>query len=298
MTEWLAGIDAGGTSFKCGVADGAGNIVAKFRVGVTTPEETIGACLEQFEQLCAEHNGHIAALGIASFGPLDRDSASETYGVIGATPKSYWSHTPMIKPFSDVLKCPIKIDTDVNGALIAEMVSGAAKGAVCAAYITIGTGIGAGLYANGGLLGQSSHPEFGHIHIKRHAADDFSGACGFHDDCLEGLASATAIRARFGPPEEIAEDHILWDIESYYLAQACQSLYLTLRTDKIILGGGVMQAPFLLDRVRDQFETLLAGYAGMTRAQACSIIHRAGHGDDAGLEGAFCLAREAREELK
>lgn len=295
MTELLAGIDAGGTSFKCGLADATGNIVAKFRVGVTTPEETIGACLEQFEQLRANHNGHIASLGIASFGPLDRDNASETYGMIGTTPKPNWSHTPMIKPFSDRFGCPIKIDTDVNGALIAEMTSGAAKGAESAAYITIGTGIGAGLYANGGLLGQPSHPEFGHIHIKRHAVDDFSGACGFHGDCLEGLASATAIRARFGPPEDIAEDHVLWDIESYYLAQACQSLYLMFRTDKIVLGGGVMQAPFLLDKVRGQFETLLAGYAGMTGALAYTIIQRAGHGDDAGLEGAFCLAREARD---
>lgn len=184
-------------------------------------------------------------------------------GTILSTPKPGWAGTDLRSLFKQHLGLEPAIDTDVNGALLAEMTKGAAIRAASAAYITVGTGVGAGIYVNGGFAGRPAHPEFGHISIRRHDSDwDFKGSCPFHEDCLEGLASVTAVRARWGEPSDLPADHGGWDIIADYLAQACRTLTLTLRLEKIILGGGLMLAPHMLGRVRTAYDAQLAGYLG------------------------------------
>jgi len=286
----FGGIDAGGTTFKCGVADKTGNLLSRQRVPVSTPEQTLAGCADFFRKVMGDKR--LASLGIASFGPLGVDPDASSYGSILKTPKPGWSHTDLIGYFSSALQTEIKIDTDVNGALLAEMESGAAAQARSAAYVTIGTGIGAGMFLNGGLVGKPVHPEFGHIPLRRHPEDAaFKGVCPFHSDCLEGLASVTAIRARWGDPVEFPANHHGWPIIADYLAQACRSLSLTLRLEKIILGGGLMLAPHLLERVRDAYDTQMADYLVDRALTGADIIHRPGLGDDAGLHGAIWLAR-------
>ena len=183
------------------------------------------------------------------------------------------------------------IDTDVNGALRAEMKWGAARDAASAAYITIGTGIGAGIYAGGHYLGRPSHPEFGHIRVQRHPGDlNFAGVCPFHGDCLEGLASAASVWARFGNPEKLESDHLAWQIEAYYLAQACVSLTLTCRLEKIILGGGLMQASHLLGFVHDHYTALMGGYLAQSPEAVPALIVLPGLKGQAGLMGGVALA--------
>lgn len=282
------GIDAGGTTFKCGISDGSGNLLEKRRIAVTRPEETLAACADFFR---ADGARRIQALGIASFGPIDVDVASPHYGSILSTPKPGWTGTDLRSFFKEHLGLEPVIDTDVNGALLAEMTKGAATDTSSAAYVTIGTGIGAGIYLNGGFAARPAHPEFGHISIRRHASDrDFKGICPFHGDCLEGLASVTAMRAHWGEPSILPADHEGWDIIADYLAQACRALTLTLRLEKIILGGGLMLAPHMLGRVRSAFDAQMAGYLGAQAISGTALIDTPGLGDDAGLTGALLLA--------
>jgi len=286
----FCGIDAGGTTFKCGVMNGDNELIQTCRVPVTTPEETLDGCLAFFRSATAEQ--HVSSFGIASFGPIDVDLNSSRYGTILETPKPGWANTDLRSFFLQELNWEPVIDTDVNGALLAEMKRGAAIGVKSAAYITVGAGIGAGVFTNSEFVGKPAHPEFGHIPVMRHPDDmSFGGVCPFHKDCLEGLASVTAMRARWGSPEDLPPDHSGWPIIAFYLAQACRVLTLTLRVERIILGGGLMLAPQLLGLIRGAYDEQMAGYLGSGSPSGADLIYRAGLGDDAGLIGAITLGR-------
>ena len=296
----FAAIDAGGTTFKCaliqvGKTSEDLKILASVRIPTKLPEDTLSRCVSFFHKHASK--GLIAtAMGIASFGPIEVDAQSSDYGMLHDGPKLGWANTNLKKHFEQALSIPVALDTDVNGALLAEMKWGAAKGVKSAAYITIGTGIGAGLFSHGGLIGKPSHPEFGHIRLKRHESDQgFEGICSFHGDCLEGLASATAITERFGDPKSLSPDHIGWDIEAYYLAQACNVISLTLRPNKIILGGGLMLAPHLLGKVKTHYANLINNYLGQSQSDIDDLISTPSLGDDAGLFGGVVLAQSYSE---
>lgn len=290
----FAGVDAGGTTFKCGVADGAGRLLRTERIPVgADPEATLAACADAFQRMQAELGAPLAAAGVGCFGPLEIDPTSPTCGAILATPKPGWSHVNVRAELARRLDVPVRIDTDVNAALGAEMRWGAAQGAACAAYVTVGTGIGAGLFANGGFLGSPAHPEFGHIAVRRHPDDpDFAGNCPFHGDCLEGMAAAPAFAARFGDPQTLAADHPAWRIEAQYLAQGALSLFLTIRPQVIVMGGGLMLAPGLIETIREEFRALIGGYLD-GGPDPRSLIVGPGLGDEAGLLGGVRLALDA-----
>jgi len=290
----VAGIDAGGTTFKCALADTSGHLVETSRVPVSTPEATIGGCLGFFRTALAERGARLAGLGIASFGPVDVDPASPDYGTLLATPKPGWSGTQLRARFSAALGVPVVLDTDVNGALTAELEIGAARGLRSAAYVTVGTGIGVSIFGPGGFLSKPVHPELGHIRVERHPGDrDFGGVCSFHGGCLEGLASAAALTRRYGDPALLAREHPAWDIEAFYLAQLCLTLTLAARPDRILLGGGVMLAGGLMAKVRTAFAVLMNGYLGFIDGDIETLIQRPALGDDAGMIGAVTLARHA-----
>lgn len=287
----IAGIDAGGTTFKLGVSEPAGDLLATTRVPTTNPEETITASVEALQDLAHRAGGSIERLGVASFGPVDVDPASPSYGTILATPKAGWSQTPLLSMLTERLGVPGVLDTDVNGALEAEMKRGAARGLTRAAYITVGTGIGVGIKTDQRFAGRPFHPELGHVRVERHKDDlGFAGVCTFHGACLEGLCAAPALEKRFGPLEILPKDHEAWEITGFYLGQLCTILALGYRLEKIILGGGVLEAPSLLSSVQTSFSKLLNDYvpeAGETE----TLIARAGLGSEAGLLGAIELAR-------
>ncbi|WP_371397268.1 ROK family protein [Fretibacter rubidus] len=286
----FGGIDAGGTTFKCVVAGQDGTIFEQARFPSLDSAQTLKACISFFTR----HLDSISGLGIASFGPIDIDPTSSRYGQILETPKKGWSGVNLKSGFDNALGVNCVVNTDVNGALLGEMQWGRAQGVNSAAYVTIGTGIGAGIFLNGGFVGAPTHPEFGHIRLERHQHDDFEGICSIHRNCLEGLASAPALSARFGPTKDMDINHKGWEIESWYLAQACLSLYLTIRPDRIILGGGIMLANGLLDKVRNETEKLLNGYTDMKSSEIEQLIVTPGLGDNAGVLGAVCLAIQAQ----
>lgn len=278
-------IEAGGTKFVLGVADGQGRITDTLRVPTTTPDETLGAALAWFRQ----RGGAFDAIGIASFGPLDLNRASSTWGHITRTPKPYWAGTDLAGIFARAFSCPVGLETDVNGAALAEARWGAGQGHGSLLYLTVGTGVGGGFVSDGRLLSGLSHPEMGHIRLPRHPDDlGFAGACPFHGDCLEGLASGPAIIARWGAPlSELGEGHPGRQIIAWYLAQAMVTFQAIMEPARIVLGGGVTGTPGLLDLVRAEAERSAAGYfAGNLR----EVIVAPGLGERSGLLGALAVA--------
>lgn len=252
----IGALEAGGTKMVLAIYDENGTELERLTLPTETPEVTMPKMIAFFR----EHE--IDALGVGSFGPLDLNPASPTYGYITSTPKLAWKDYPLLEKLLDGRDIPAGIDTDVNAAIIAEAEQGAARGCENAVYITIGTGIGGGVYANGKTVHGLLHPEVGHALLKPHPDDpNPRGVCPYHESCLEGLAAGPAIGARVqGDAKDLPDDHPTFAIEAYYLAQMCVNLIMTLSPERIILGGGVMQRASLLKQVREETVRLLGGY--------------------------------------
>ncbi|WP_342044847.1 ROK family protein [Bacillus sp. OTU530] len=283
-------IEAGGTKFVCGIGSEHGEILEKITIPTTTPDETMERVIGYFK------GKHLDAIGIGSFGPVDLHKSSSTYGYITSTPKPYWSQFNFLGEIQKEFPVPIGFDTDVNAAALGEMEWGAAKDVDSCMYMTVGTGIGVGAVVNGELLHGLTHPEMGHIFIKRHEEDSFGGSCPYHKDCLEGMASGPAIEKRWGKKGlELAGVTKVWELEAYYLAQAVANYILIISPKKIILGGGVMKQQHLISMVRDRVAGLLNGYLqheSITSGQIKDYIVSPGLGENAGLCGALALAKK------
>ncbi len=284
-------IEAGGTKFIAAILRGPDDILVSERFDTINPEQTIGGVINWLQNANMEF-GPMSAVGIASFGPLELHRIAPNWGYITGTTKPGWSNSDFAGRVEREMKLPVGFDTDVNGAALAEYRWGAGQGQRISVYITIGTGIGGGAIVDGRPLLGLTHPEMGHIRPKRHADDtEFSGICPFHGDCMEGLASGPAIKARWGASlSELAADHPAHDIIANYLAQMAVTLQSIMEPGRIILGGGVMGTPGLLDRVRDQAQQLGAGYF---RGPASSVIVAPGLGEKSGILGGLALAMDA-----
>ena len=293
MATLYAGLEAGGTKFNCVVGAGPDDIRAETRIPTTTPEATVREALEFFRAQRAAL-GPLTAAGVASFGPVDLDPASATYGFITSTPKPGWAHTDIVGPVRQALGVPVQFDTDVNAAALGEGRWGAAQGLDHFIYLTVGTGIGGGGLVGGAMLHGLVHPEMGHVRIPHdRTADPYEGHCPFHGDCLEGLACGPAMNARWGrPAEELSDDHPAWALEARYLALALNDFVCTLSPRRIILGGGVMERLSLFPRIHRELQSLLNGY--VQAPQITTYIDRyvvpPAFGPRAGLIGALALA--------
>ncbi len=286
------GIEAGGTKFVCALGTGPDDVRALTRFSTRTPDETLAETIAFFR---AQPEPPVA-VGIGSFGPVDPNPASPTYGYITSTPKAGWPHTDVAGAVRRALGVPVAFDTDVNAAALGEHRWGAAQAVDTFIYITVGTGFGGGGMVEGRRLHGLLHPEMGHIFVPRAPGDDFAGVCPFHGDCLEGLATGPALAARWGRPgHELPADHEAWVIEAHYLAMAVINFILTLSPERIILGGGVMHQTHLFPMIRETVQRRLNGY--VQRPQILDAID--GYivppvlGDRAGVLGSMALAAEA-----
>jgi fructokinase len=295
-TPLFGGIEGGGTKFVCAVGTGPEDLRAETRFPTTTPEETMQRAVAFFQQQEREA-GPLAALGVASFGPLDPHPASPSYGHILPTPKPGWANADIVGPLRAAFDLPISFDTDVNGAALAEGRWGAAQGCNPVLYMTIGTGVGGGVLVNGSLLHGLLHPEMGHISIPHDLArDPFPGTCPFHGDCFEGLACGLALEKRWGArAETFGPDHPAWDLEAHYIALALASFICTLSPQKIVLGGGVAQQAHMLPLIRQKVQAQLNGYVQSPQVLTGidDYIVAPGLGGRAGVLGAIALAEQA-----
>jgi fructokinase len=271
------------------VGTGPGNLRAELRFPTTTPKDTLDQAIHFFRQ-----QEPVAAIGIASFGPVDVDATSPTFGYITSTPKSGWPMTDIAGTIGRALGVPIALDTDVNAASLGEHHWGAARGLDTFVYLTVGTGIGGGGLVNGKPIHGLIHPEMGHIRIPHDLArDPFAGCCPFHGDCWEGLAAGPSLEARWGQAgETLPKDHPAWQLEAEYLALGLVNIIGILSPQRIILGGGVMQQGHLFPLIRRRVQALLNNYlrTEMLEEDIDAYIVPPALGDRAGILGALALA--------
>ena len=255
----FAAIEAGGTKFNVAVGGPGGRLHRQARFATRSPAETIADVITWLDAQVAA-DGPLAAIGLATFGPVETDPESPSWGHVGRTPKLAWRGADLAAPFRR-FGVPFGLDTDVNGAALAEWRWGAGRASRRLCYLTVGTGIGGGAVIGGRMLSDGRHPEMGHMFVRRHADDRFAGACPSHGDCLEGLASGPAIRGRWGRAlAKLEPGHPAHAMIGNYVAQACINIVATLAPERIVLGGGVLEADGLIDIVRAQYDELANGY--------------------------------------
>jgi len=292
----FGGIEGGGTKFICAVGTSPDDIRREARIPTTTPDETLGGVISFFQQAELDF-GRLSALGVACFGPLDPRPDSPSFGHILPTPKPGWTNANIVGILRSAFDIPIGFDTDVNGAALGEWKWGAAQGLDTFIYLTVGTGIGGGAMVNGQLVHGLLHPEMGHIllpHDKER--DPFEGACPFHKDCFEGLASGPALEKRWGQKAEILPfDHPAWELEAHYVSLALASFIMTFSPQRIILGGGVGGREDLLPLIRKNVQTNLNGYvqSSAITKDIDEYIVPPGLGGRSGMLGAIALAEQA-----
>ena len=289
MSTLLGAVEAGGTTFRCATGHG-GQLLDAATIPTTTPAITLDQVVEFFKA-----QAPVAALGVASFGPVNVDPAAASYGTLLDTPKIAWQGTDLLGTLRRALKVPAALHTDVVAAGLAEHRLGAGRGCDSLVYVTVGTGIGGAVIQHGEPAPGRFHAEMGHILVPREPGDsEFAGLCPFHGDCLEGLASAPAIAARWGrAAHELPAEHPAWKLQAGYLATLCVNLTRSIAPYRILLGGGVMRVPGLLDRIRLEFSARMAGYHSVAEHELADLLPVPQLEPEAGLVGALLLAERA-----
>ncbi|MGJ8645134.1 MAG: ROK family protein [Luteolibacter sp.] len=280
----IAAMELGGTKTVVAIGESDGTLIEEFRFPTTRPEETFQTAVEWFSA-----KGTPTAMGVAAFGPIQINEKADNWGDMLPTPKPNWSGFSITKPllaaFPDM---KLTVETDVNAACLAEAKIGAATGLDNVVYITIGTGIGAGVLCDGKLVHGALHPEFGHLITPRKEGDDFAGTCRFHGNCLEGMACGPAIEQRWGTAGgDLPEDHEAWDTEAWYLAHGIQSLLAICPPQRVVIGGGVSQAAGLHEKTEKLLIKLAAGY--FPALESLPYVVPPQLGQEAGIRGALML---------
>ncbi|ARM72460.1 fructokinase [Listeria monocytogenes] len=284
-------IEAGGTKFVVAIGEKSGKIIKRASYPTTEPAETMKAVIQFFKQ----YEDELTAIGIGSFGPIDIRKSSATYGYITQTPKLAWRNYDIVGAMKKEFNVPIGFTTDVNAAALGEVSLGAAAGLDSCIYLTIGTGIGGGAVVSGKILEGFSHPEMGHIMVRRHKRDRFNGNCPSHSDCLEGLAAGGAIEKRWGQKAaELADNEEVWNLEAHYIAQALMNYTLILSPERIVLGGGVMKQRQLFPLVRQKLKALVNNYVQLPDLDEYIVPPKLE--DDAGVTGCILLAVESEKQ--
>jgi len=293
-TRLFGGIEGGGTKFVCMVATDPQNIIDEIRFPTTTPTETIGQAVNFFGKFADKG---LTAIGMASFGPVDLDPSSSTYGHITTTPKPGWAFTDTISQLRQAFGIPVAFDLDVNAAAFGEYYWNAENCLLDPlVYFTIGTGIGAGVIVHGKLVHGLVHPEAGHMRIPHDwRADPYAGSCPYHGDCFEGLACGPALQQRWGQrAEKLPAGHPAWELEADYIALALNNTICTISPKRIVLGGGVMEHPGLIRLIQQKVQKLLNNYihSPIITEQIDKYIVLPSLGNHSGVLGAIALAKQ------
>lgn len=290
----LGALEAGGTKMVCATGYADGTVVESVQIPTTTPEETTAACAEWFR------SKGIAALGIGAFGPTAVNPDSPRYGQILETPKTAWRYFDLLGTLKKALDVPCGYDTDVNVACLGEVTFGCAQGLDTVVYLTIGTGVGAGVLSGGKLVHGMMHPEAGHILVMPDPRDPIAndGACPYHKNCLEGLIAGPAIAKRWNGKSggEMADDPEAMDLLAGYLGQALATYILCHSPQRIIIGGGVADHTPIVQLARAKTAEVLNGYI-VTPEMAdldSYIVNNSLEGKQ-GVMGCLELARQALE---
>ena len=281
----IAGIELGGSKTVVAIGTAEGQVHEEWRFPTSSPAETFQQAISWIAE-----RGTPESIGIAAFGPVGVVRGRESYGKLLATPKPGWADFSIIGTLQAAFpQARLTLETDVNAAALAEARLGAARGLDDIAYITIGTGIGAGILSGGRLIHGALHSEFGHIKVPRAPKDGFDGVCSFHGDCLEGLASGPSIAKRWGlAAADLPADHPAWAMETWYIAHGILSLLGIASPSRVIVGGGVSQAGNFHQHTEQLLLSIAAGYFAPLSSTPYVVSPLLGQ--QAGIKGALLLA--------
>lgn len=282
----IGAIEAGGTKCVCAVFSMTGKIIDRVSIPTEIPSVTVPKIINYFKEY-----PEIKSIGIGSFGPIGVNKAMPDYGYITSTPKIKWQDYnfkgSIEKAFPNIR---VAWTTDVNAAAYGELKRGAGVDVESCIYITVGTGIGAGIIIDGKIMDGYSHPEAGHMTINRHIDDFFTGVCPYHGACLEGMASGPAIEKRWKDKgTNLSENNKVWMIEAYYLAQAIYNFSLITSPEKIIIGGGVMKQKQLYPLIKVELEKINKKYIKLPNLDDYIVPPELR--DNAGIIGCYELAK-------
>lgn len=286
----LGTVELGGTKSLAAFGQVLDDVENPFRIHTGDPESTLEAIGDYLD------SGHVTALGVASFGPVELRPGHERFGHITRTPKRAWALTDIVGFFKARLGVPIRFDTDVNAAALGEGKWGATAGLRQSVYVTVGTGIGGGLVIDGHPLHGTSHPEMGHTIVRPHPDDTYAGHCPYHGACLEGMASGPAIEERFGRAataltHDQGEEALR--LVAFYLGQGLRNIVYAVAPDRIVVGGGLSHLHGFHSAVSAELAEQLAGYPGLSEHESGDFVVAPGLGDLSGLAGGLILAEQA-----
>ena len=310
MAKLLVGIDLGGTNAQGAVARG-GEVLQRGKIP-TRAAQGADSVLEDLAGLARElaQGQRIAGLGLGVPGLLDLEK-----GICIASGNLRWENVPVVEILTKKLDTPVFLDNDVRVAALGELALGKAKGCKDFIYLTVGTGIGSGIFIDGRLLRgpRWSAGEVGHMVLDPQGPNCACGSRG----CLEALASATAIAregraaAKANPesllntlaasPEDInaalvfkaaarrdkAASQVV-DTAMAWLGLGVANLVNIFNPELVVIGGGVSLAgEQLLAPVQAQVDRYCMKVQKETVTVATSAL-----GDSAGVDGALELARQ------
>lgn len=316
MSKKIIGIDLGGTSVKFAILTQEGEIQEKWSIKTNILDEgshivpDIIASIQHHLELLNLSAEDFIGIGMGSPGAVDRFEGT----VVGAYNLNWKTVQPIKKDIESALRIPFFIDNDANVAALGERWKGAGENQPDVVFMTLGTGVGGGIVAEGKLLHGAGGVagELGHITVDFDRP--FDCTCG-KKGCLETVASATGIvnlTRRYA--DEYAGDAelkrliddgedvtaktvfdlakegdelalIVYRHFSQYLGIACANIASVLNPANIVIGGGVSAAgQFLLDGVQKVFDENT-----FPQVRTSTQLVLANLGNDAGVIGAASL---------
>lgn len=320
MAKKLIGIDLGGTTTKFAFIDTKGNILTKWRIPTNIAEhgshivpdmiKSISDQMRKDDYNAADFYG----IGMGTPGAVNREKGT----VVGAYNLNWDIVQPVGATISANLNLPILIDNDANSAALGEYWKGAGDKAKDVVFITLGTGVGGGVIANGKLVHgiNNGAGEVGHITV---VPNGYQCTCGKRG-CLEQYASATGvvhiakdmakkftghsrIKELIDGDEELSSKMVFFladngdilanqivDRVCSYLGLALSHIGNTLNPENIIIGGGVSNAGNTLLQPTTRYfqENAFPSVRDSTRLKLAQL------GNDAGVIGAASLALQFR----
>ncbi|SRR5579875_46604 len=289
--QWTLAADVGGTNMRVALVDGSGRVAGRREAATPHADPEPLALVELMRQQLASAPAARAVVGMP--GPVDYQA-----GRLYAAPHLPPSWLPHLteERLSEALGLPVSLANDADLAAVGEAYFGAGRDFADVAYVTISTGIGAGVVLGGRLVhGRRSMAEVGHTVI------DLAAFRAGEPATFEELASGTAL-ARLAQAGGIvgggaglerlvaAGDEgatAIWELVLEAIGVGLGNVVEVFSPDVIVVGGGVgLSGPGLLEPVRQH----LARHRGPAMRSDLKVV-RAALGDDAGLAGAAGWAR-------
>lgn len=309
MSQYVFGVDIGGTTVKLGFFDVEGNLLEKWEIPTRTegcgshilPDIADSILAKIDERKIAPEV--VAGVGIGAPGPIDNE------GIIHKAANLGWGTFSIKETLEEILHMPVVAGNDANVAALGEMWKGGGQGFDDVVLVTLGTGVGGGIIIGGKMLNGSTGAggEIGHIHVE----DSETEACGCgNKGCLEQYASATGItRLAKKKLQQSDRDSILRQASEIsaktvfeavaqkdslametaadfgkYLGDGLAAIACVVNPEVIVIGGGVSRAgEVLIDYIKPHYErNVFHGSRGVKFTLATL-------GNDAGIYGAAKL---------